>query len=304
MSPDLSLPYVDVKIKTIGCDFLFPYLEPHGCFTEEIEEADFVLALNNTAPGAGQMLRDARRFGKPLAFWTIEDPNSFETFLSQAGQADFIFTTDEACIPRYRERLGHNRCFYLPLACSPRFHRPLAMVDDPGDFVISANWYSNRARLWGVETVIDPLLSSGYTLALFCYRSFMWPSRYQSSWKGETSCRNVDDQYRHGRVVLGVNNQRSGMDGRGTTVMTSMRTFEALACGKPFLATQSDAYSRLGLVHGQHMAWVDNQTDTLAWAQRMLQPEGEQIALEGRRFVLTEHTYAHRLASVAETVLG
>ena len=60
--------------------------------------------------------------------------------------------------------------------------------------------------------------------------------------------------HRHGRVVLGMNHQRSGMDGREGTFMTSMPTFEALGCGKPFLAAHSHAHERLGLFHGEHMA--------------------------------------------------
>ena len=105
-------------------------------------------------------------------------------------------------------------------------------------------------------------------------------------------------------MVLGVNNQRSGMDGREKTYMTSMRTFEALACGKPFLASHSDAYERLGLINGEHMVWVDRPADALAWAERLLGTEGERIAQQGRDLVLTQHTYAHRLARLVEIVLG
>lgn len=47
--------------------------------------------------------------------------------------------------------------------------------------------------------------------------------------------------------------------------MTSMRTFEALACGKPFLAAHSDAYERLGLRHGEHLAAVRTPEETLEW---------------------------------------
>ena len=298
------LPYVDAKIYALGCDFLLPYLEPFGRFVEQPEEADFFLAMNSIVPGATQTLAEARRWHKPLAWWTIEDPNAFEMTLEQAQQADVVFTTDAACIPSYRVRLGHDRVFWLPLACSPAFHHPLGLVEAASDFVISANWYQNQARLWGVETVVEPLWRAGYTLTLFCYTAFMWPPPYHPFWQGETSCRTVAEQYRHGRVVLGVNNQRSGMDGREKTYMTSMRTFEALACGKPFLAAHSDAYEKLGLIHGEHMAWVERPADTLAWAERLLEREGERLAQKGREFVLTHHTYAHRLAHLAEIVLG
>ena len=298
------LPYVDAQIYAIGCDFLLPYLEPCGHFVEQPEEADVLLAMNSLVPGATQMLADALRWQKPLAWWTIEDPNAFAAFLDQAQQADAVFTTDAACIPAYCARLGHDRVYWLPLACSPTFHQPLGLSEAASDFVISANWYQNQARLWGVETVVEPLWRAGYTLTLFCYASFMWPLPYQRFWRGETSCRAVADQYRHGRVVLGLNNQRRGMDRRAQTHMTSMRTFEALACGKPFLAAYSDAYERLGLVHGEHMVWVDRPADTLAWAERLLGADGERIAQQGRGLVLTQHTYAHRLARLAKIVLG
>jgi hypothetical protein len=85
--------------------------------------------------------------------------------------------------------------------------------------------------------------------------------------------------------------------------MTSMRTFEALACGKPFLAAHSDAYVRLGLRHGEHMAWVKAPEETLEWADRLLGPEGQDIARAGRDFVLAHHTYGHRLRTIVESVM-
>jgi spore maturation protein CgeB len=297
-------PMVDARIYSIDLEFLLPYLEPFGHFVDQPETADWLLAMNSTAPDAIERLAASRKWNKPLAWWTIEDPNAFEIFLPHARQADVVFTTDEACIPRYIEHLGHQRVFWLPLACAPHMHYPLANNADARDFVISANWYANEARRWGVDTVVEPIVRAGYSLALFCYSTFMWPSPYQQFWHGETNCRTVADQYRCGRVVLGLNNQRSGLDGRGRTVMTSMRTFEALACGKAFLSAHSDAYERLGLIHGEHMVWVSHPAETLHWAQRLLGPEGEAIAGAGRAFVLERHTYGHRLASIAQMMMS
>ena len=302
---EIDFPYVNTRIYAVGFEFLFPFVEPFGQFVTEPEDANFVLTMNSFEPNAVQKLAEVKRMNRPLAWWTVEDPMAFEAFFGQAALADFVFTTDEACIPQYIQRLGHNRVFWLPLACSPHFHRPLELLDGASDFVISANWYGNHARLWAVETVVDPLIQDDYTLTLFSYENpyFMWPSRYRRFWQGETSYRTVAEQYRHGRVVLGLNNMRSGMDGHAQTFSTSMRTFEALACGKPFLAAQSDAYEHLGFIHGEHMAWVDNQADTLIWAERLLGTDGERIAQSGRWFVLAHHTYAHRLARIAEVIL-
>lgn len=299
--------WIDVRIYSINADFLLPYLQPCARFVDQPEEADFLLTMNSTEPHVVQTLADARRFGKPIAWWTIEDPNSLNTFLEQALQADFVFTTDEACISHYQRHLTHDRVFWLPLACSPEFHYELPLIAEATDFVISANWYQNEARLWGVRTVVDPILQAGHSLTLFCYSSlpFLWPAEYQRYWLGETSCRTVAQQYRHGLVVLGLNNQRSGMDGREVSYMTSMRTFEALACGKPLLASASDAYERLGLVNGEHMVWVSQPADAVAWGERLLDGiEGARIAKAGRAFVLATHTYGHRLMNMAEHVIG
>jgi spore maturation protein CgeB len=302
MDDDALNNRLPTRIFPVGCEFLMPFLRDHAEFVAQAEEADLVLAMNNTSAGMLGALDGARRAGKPIAWWTIEDPNWLEHFLPQAARADHVFTSDEACIPRYRERLGHNRVHWLPLGCCPALHRPGQLEADTRDFVVSGNWYENQARRWSVGIVVDPLLKSGRTLGLFCYASFMWPEPYRRHWLGETHYLTTSEQYRRGRVILGLNNQRSGMDGRGQTFMTSMRTFEALACGKPFLSSHSDAYARLGLVHGEHMAWVDTPAAALSWGDRLLGPDGGRIGAAGRTLVLSRHTYFHRLRTIVGAV--
>jgi spore maturation protein CgeB len=295
------------SVFAVGLDFLMPFLAPHARFVESPEGADFILAMNcwERPREFTQRLTQLRRARRPLVWWTIEDPNSFEAFIPQAAASDFVFTSDEACVAEYRRRLGHGRVHWLPLACAPEIHRPLPPAPDATDFALSANWYKNEARMWAVRTVIDPIVNAGYGLTLFCYEGWpMWPQPYARFWRGATNYLTVAEQYRQGRVVLGLNNQRSGMDGRAVSYMTSMRTFEALACGKPFLASHSDAYERLGFVNGVHMAWSSSPEETLRHAERLLGPEGEEVARAGREVVLAEHTYAHRLRRIAEVVLG
>jgi spore maturation protein CgeB len=302
--PERPEQAAEVRVYPVALDFLRPFLEPFARLVSDPDGADLLLAMNSTEPDAVETLAAARRTGKPLAFWTVEDPNWFEAFLPQAALADAVFTTDEACLPDYRRRLGHDRVHWLPLACSPELHRPLPLDADAADLVVSANWYENEARLWAVRTVVDPLLAAGHSLALFCYETFLWPPPYSDHWRGRRHYLTTAEQYRHGRVVVGLNNQRSGLDGRASTVMTSMRTFEALACGKPLLAAHSDAYDHLGLRHGEHLAAVSTPDEARAWAGRLLGPDGAALGEAGRQAVLAQHTYAHRLARVARLVLG
>lgn len=305
---DPGVPLPEVAIHALDFSAALPFFQPLARFVERPEEADFVLTMNywGNLDEAVARLVEVRRAGKPIAFWCAEDPNDFEKFLPQARLADVVFTTDELCIPRYQSRLGHQRVHWLPWACAPEIHRPLPLHEDAADFVISANWYERfEARKWGVATVVDPIVEAGYGLSLFCFEGWtMWPERYRRFWRGGPDYLTCAEQYQHGRVVLGLNNQRSWMDGNGKSYMTSMRTFEVLGCGKPFLVSQCDAYERLGFVNGVHMCWSSTPSETLEWGVRLLGEEGEQIARAGREFVLAHHTYAHRLRQIVEAVLG
>lgn len=297
-----------VAIHAVEFDYALPFFKSLVRFVERPEDADFVVVGNcwGDLGAAVTAMRRVRSAGRTIAFWCAEDPNDFEKFLPQAREADVVFTTDEECVPRYKLRLGHERVHWLPWACAPELHRPLPLAEDARDFVVSANWYDRfEARRWAVKNVVDPLADAGYGISLFCFEGWtMWPERYRKFWRGGPYYLTSSEQYRHGRVAIGLNNQRSWMDGHAKTVMTSMRTFEVLGCGKPLLASHSDAYERLGFVHGEHMMWSSSPVETLECAGRLLGEEGERIARAGREFVLANHTYAHRLRRMVEVVLG
>ena len=281
-----------------------PFLLPHSEFVAVPEEADFALAMNNDLPDYSLLVRNVKRANKPVVWWTIDDPNFFHQFIGQATLADVVFTTDAACIGQYQKVLDHNRILWLPLACSPTHHVPLPLTTDATEYVVSANWYVNEARSWSAALIVDPLVEKGRSLSLYCYQRepFMWPSRYRSFWRGQDPYLTVARQYQHGRVALSLANQRSGLDGRRKTYMTSMRTFEALACGKPLLAPFSDAFERLGFKNREHLIWVTSPSETPGCGEILLSNDGLAIASAGRSFVLERHTYRHRLNRIREVI--
>ena len=321
------------KIHPISFDFLTPFCDEYVDWVSDPGEADFVLMMNSGGHQGMEDMKYARsladKYDKPLCWWSIEDPNAYRGFVVQGKHADFVFTSDRACIPHYRRDCGHDRVFWLPLAASEKFHRPLPLREDATDFVFSGNWYDAQweARRWGVQTVILPLAEAGYSITCFSLDQPPYPILLQepNRWIGPKDPRSpgyygaTAEQYTWGKVVLGVNNQRSGMDGRGETVMTSMRTFEALACGKPFLASQSDAYEALGFVNGEHMLWADKPDEVggalgcagwffdgdddglTAIAAYRTQVEG-MTGAPGRSFVLANHTYGHRMRAILEAI--
>ncbi len=305
-----------MNIYAHGFGFLLPLYHMEGtCFVDDPREAEAVISMNGDTATVREAQAIAASCGIPLAWLNIEDPNGWlnHEFHHQASAADFVFTSDRECIPRYRDLLGHERIFWLPLACNPELERPLPLAEDATDLVLSMNWYPYEARKWADEMLVRPLARAGYSMTIFSYQEPPYPE-LKPFWKGGTSAHTVAEQYRHGRVVIGQNNQRSGFDGIHHTVMTSMRTFQALACGRPLLAPASDAYEALGFVNGRDFIWTDDTDSALHWAEVLVHPEKfvadegahliQCMAERGRELVCAKHTYARRLDRIARAIAG
>lgn len=311
-----------MKVLFLGADFMLPYWRPeihepiavnlHEPLEAQIaphRDAAFAYAMNTVGGDNTPLLHAARdlcrREGIRTVWHTVEDPNSFGTFFQQAAEFDLICTSDEVMIPRYRDWYPEAHVIWLPMAAQPALHQTRPIAPDATDLVLIANWYTNDARLAAVRTLLDPLLEAGFSLSLYAYAHPAWPEKYRRWWRGATSCYDVAAYYPHGRIALGMNNQAWG------TAMCSMRTFEVLACGKPFLSFHSDAYEPLGFVNAGpdfdrngHFIWVSTAAGAIRAAENLFAlPEvAAEIAARGRQFVLAHHTYAHRLHTIREAL--
>lgn len=301
-----------MKVLFLGAAFMRPYWEPEleAVPVDLQRPLESQIAPHRDAAFAYAMNTDhlqvplwaardlCRQQGTPTLWHTIEDPNAHAAFRSQAAGFDLIATSDAVLIPSYSQAYPGAKVFWLPLACQPALHRPAPTAPDAADCVFIGNWYANEARLAAVRMVLDPILAAGYTLELYAYTSPAWPARYRRWWKAATSCYDVSRYYPRGKLALGWNNQA------WKTAMTSMRTYEVLACGKPLLAFHSDAYERLGFVNGEHFVWADDAGRAVKLAAELLGDPAAAAALadRGRAFVLARHTYAHRLRQIQEAL--
>jgi hypothetical protein len=302
------------KWLAVGNIFLEPYWAPEveilHCPVEDMPATiaanpDLLClwSMNTGAWGNPQELPRAvaiaRAAGLPTVWQTIEDPNGWAGFVAEAKQFDFVFTSAAECVERYKAA-GIPNVFWLPMACQPAIHQPQVLLKSACDLVFIGNHYPYPERVEFLERVLLPLLRAGMTLALYSYANSPWPPEVCQHWRGETSCYDVAQYYRDGRIALGANCQ-----GRNTW-MTSMRTYEALACGKPLLAYHSDAYERLGFVNGRHFLWT-NETAQAVFLGRLMQETPVETALmadQGREFVLRHHTYAKRLEYLRYVLAG
>jgi len=119
----------------------------------------------------------ARHFGCPHVYWATEDINHLEKWslpLVKAVEPDAVFTINADCIPVYRD-LGIP-AFHLEFGYNPEFD---SADTQPGpgyahDISLVANTYAGiwsdaggSFRRRSVETVVGPLVETGYDLALW-----------------------------------------------------------------------------------------------------------------------------------------
>ena len=320
------------KILWIGKPFLASFFAPHAEIVHvsnpgaahlitEHRDADFAITLNADLAEIQwrrPLLAICRTLGIPRCHWNIDDPNHWAYFGAAVRRIDYdvVFTSDLRCIEQYKRRtFVHPRVhFYqvlwLPLAAAPEYHRPLPLADNAADFVLVAQSYLHwPARRAAAKEVVRPLLSAGYSLKLFCPEGG-WeeePDIAKHRVGGECYTEDCAEHYRHGRIALGMNCQAGmNVDMYHGTAMTSMRTFETLACGKPLLAYQSTAYAQLGFENGRHFRWVGSGAEALDAARDLLNnaPAAIVMAEEGRQFVLANHTYKYRLQRILDAIDG
>ena len=130
-----------------------------GLFTQFATKADSPLR---------ELLAYCKQAGIPTVFWNKEDPPNFDVFKAAAAAFDFVFTTDEGSLPRYRELLGHDRTRVLPFAAQPAIHNPIqdGSVRD-GDVCFAGSWRAAKYPERGDDT--QALLLAGLAHNLVIY---------------------------------------------------------------------------------------------------------------------------------------
>jgi SAM-dependent methyltransferase len=252
-------------------------------------------------PALRTLLDGCRERGIPTAFWNKEDPVHFDRFAEAASLFDHVFTTDGNCVERYRALPGERTVAVLPFAAQPRIHNPTAVVDERSASPCFAGaWYRDRHpdRRRSLEALLDAARPHG--LVIYDRRFggddgvFGFPERFQPHVLGHLPYERVLDVYKSHRVFLNANSVA------GSPTMCSRRVFELAACDTPILSTPATALP--ALFGDDSVVEAADEASAADALERLLGDEGERSrrARAARRTVFAEHTYAERLATIAE----
>ncbi|MBN2319355.1 MAG: glycosyltransferase [Acidobacteria bacterium] len=254
------------------------------------------------------VIKWSKKMGIPTVFWNKEDPPNFYRFIESACRFDYIFTTDENCIDRYRKYVpGNTYIAALPFAAQPVIHNPhmseprLPVTSFAGTYY--ADDFGSRRR--SMDMLLRVAGRHGLDIFDRMYdvtgkekERFKFPEDLQTYIRGKLDYEEMLKAYRRYRVGLNVNSVSD------SPTMFSRRVFELLACGTPVVSTYSLGIDRIfnGLVDTvkTEEETVDAVqyllTDPLYWLKR---------SVKGVRNVFEFHTYTHRLHQIAKaTGLG
>ncbi|MEN2385671.1 glycosyltransferase [Comamonas sp. A7-5] len=301
-SPDLDLERLDRKnwkeqIESGDFDFLFSESAWRG------NAETWSYALTKFHGKHGSDLKAALDFckekGIPTVFWNKEDPVNFDVFIEAAKYFDFVFTTDEGCIPRYKNELGHDRVFVLPFAAQPTLHNPVINKDRISKVAFAGSWngtkYPARAR-W-LETMFDYPMENGILDIYDRYASshdakLKFPAEYNSAVIEAVPYSEISERvYKKYSLMINVNSVED------SPTMVARRIYELSACGTPIISNPSPAFKGK---FSDIVEVVNSKNDAAEKIEYILNNEMNALSrgVKAIRLVHTHHTYRHRLVEI------
>ena len=271
----------DVKIGIIADDFFFDSIEvaadfhplTPANFREVLPQCDLLLVvsawrgLNGEWLGFGNRNSEprklyeneieplARELSIPVAFYSKEDPPNFGKFIHLADTADFIFTSAEEVIPRYRERVGEEVPIKaLRFAVNYRKHNPLGCERNSSrELVFAGSWLAHKykERLRAATSIFDGIEASNSRLTIFDRNlnlrdedfkdltKYQYPDRFLSSVRKPLS---HDEVLRLQKLLPLAINLNSVTD---SSTMFANRVVELLAMGTVVLSNYSNGVNSL-----------------------------------------------------------
>jgi spore maturation protein CgeB len=238
----------------------------------------------------------------PTVFWNKEDPFGFQLFSEAAKNFDFIFTTDDGCVPEYKKICGHDCVFTLPFAAQPAIHNPLLTAARANAVCFAGTYYTDMfdERREQMEIILNSAKNFDFVIydRMHGYTGpdrerFLFPARFKKFIKGVLKYPDMVNAYKKYKVFLNINSIVT------SKTMFARRVFELLASGTPVVSTASKS---IGEVFPDLVLQIADETEGHTALEKLFSDETywRRLSAKGVREVLQKHTYAQRLREVLE----
>ncbi len=249
----------------------------------------------------------ARQCGIPSVFWNKDDGAFFDAFIDVAKAFDYVFTTDQECIARYRQQVpAHVPVNTLVMPYQPTFHHFTGFNFTQKEACFTGSYYRrilNERRLF-LDMLFAACEKADLRLNVFDrnhdrlsrHFEFRFPRKNQLCLHGKVPHRETAEVYKSHVVSLNVNSVT------GSETMYSRRLLEILACGGIAVTNPSRAVDRHFRDYCHVVSTHEEACELFARLRHGPSRDDLARAEAGTIYVRQHHTWAQRLQQVCATV--
>ncbi len=230
----------------------------------------------------------------PSIFWNKEDPTSFDRFIDIALNFDYIFTTDENSVVRYKAR-GHNNVHTLLFASQIKLFNPIEYKKRSNDVIFAGSWYKefiNRCNI--MENMFNKILRSEFSLKIYDRQSGSldtsrhYPKKYLSYVNLGRPFNEMPAVYKESKIALNVNTITE------SNTMFSRRIFELMSSNTFVISNYSKGIDDL---FGNNVLYLDKEKKLSLNKETI-----DEICNQNLYDVLENHTYYQRFKYILNII--
>lgn len=235
-------------------------------------------------------------------FWNKEDPFHYNHFIDSAKLFDYIFTTDENCIKKYKKDLNNKNVYLLQFAAQPKIHNPIKIYDNRIDKACFAGSFYNNKYIERKESLETLLKVASENIGLDIYDrnynnpniQYKFPEKFNKYVKGYLEPHDLDKCNKGYKVMLNTNSIIN------SPTMFSRRVFEGLACATPVVSTYSKGIENIF----ENLVVSSDYEEELKKEILNLKEEYyyNKKSILGVREIMNKHTYEHRLKFILDKI--
>jgi hypothetical protein len=287
-------------------DFLFVESAWHGHANSwKFKIAAYPDNLQRNNHSLSRIVDCARRRGIPTVFWNKEDGVHFDRFIDSAKLFDHVFTVDENCISRYRAVVDSDvtvNTLMFPVQPATHNFSGFNFKRRCANFVGSYSHHVHDRRRFWQDLMFSSVNSVGLDLLVVDrnsgrksqnYRYPLFPGLTVFSALPHSKTAQI---YKDNLISLNVNTIEN------SATMYSRRLVEIIACGGLAVTNKNPAVERY---FKDYCHVIHNAEDAVELFARLKHgPSADDLARAeaGARYVLAEHTWAHRLEEIVRVV--
>lgn len=254
------------------------------------------------------LVKFARNLNIPSLFWNKDDGAFFEAFLDVARLFPHVFTTDDTCLPRYRQALpAAAGVALLAMPYQPAFHSFTGFAFEHNEACFVGSYYRrilNERRRF-LDVLFDACRETAMPLHVFDRNSnrlshfleFRFPQTPQLRLHNRVPHTETGKIYKRYAVSFNVNSITN------STTMCSRRLLEILACGGILLTNTSPVVERQFREFCHVVSDAEQARELLSRLAFGPSPEDKERAAAGAAYVRQHHTWQHRLEQLADAGL-